>query len=189
MKLIDLTGQTFDRIVVLRRGENAKRQIKWICRCECGKEFEAHGQNLRSGATRSCGCLRSDLMHSKMIQDGRSAHPLYQLWRGILDRCGSRSPRVWASYGGRGIRVHEAWIQDFWAFVTWMNENLGPKPEGHSLDRIDNDGHYAPGNLRWASASEQIANTRPKISNAQFDEAVVEINLWRQRALDLGWVE
>lgn len=91
---------------------------------------------------------------------GLTGDPRYQAWINIKSRCLNPSHPTYAGYGGRGIRLHEAWHQDPAAFVRWLDENLGPRPAGHSLDRIDNDGHYEPGNLRWATQYDQTHNTR-----------------------------
>lgn len=96
--------------------------------------------------------------HPNYEKRRRQQRPLYNCWRGIKDRCLSPRNPKYARYGGRGICLYPAWASDFDAFETWINENLGPKPEGHSLDRIDNDGNYEPGNLRWASPSIQGLN-------------------------------
>ena len=86
--------------------------------------------------------------------------PLDVLWTSVKQRCYNPKNHSYRHYGGRGISVHEPWITSRIAFITWINENLGPRPEGMSLDRIDNDGNYEPGNLRWATQSDQIRNRR-----------------------------
>lgn len=83
-------------------------------------------------------------------------HPLYVVWRGMKDRCGRKGNKAYKHYGGRGVKVCERWRNDFWAFV----EDMGERPEGASLDRIDNNGDYEPGNVRWASQKEQCRNRR-----------------------------
>jgi hypothetical protein len=89
-------------------------------------------------------------------------HPRYKTWAGVRSRCTRPSNKQYKNYGGRGICMHEPWINDALAFVTYLDEVLGPRPEGHSLDRVDNEKGYEPGNLRWAPARTQIHNRRPR---------------------------
>lgn len=84
--------------------------------------------------------------------------PLVPTWQGIKQRCYNPKNHRYPRYGARGIRVYESWIDDYHAFETWISENLGPRPEGMSLDRIDNDGNYEPGNLKWSDSKEQVFN-------------------------------
>ena len=93
---------------------------------------------------------------------GRSGpkDPLYIMWKNVKQRCFNPKHTAYRWYGGRGISVWEPWRTDADAFITYIEENLGPRPKGCSIDRIDNDGDYAPGNLRWATRKEQVANSR-----------------------------
>jgi hypothetical protein len=99
-------------------------------------------------------------------------HPLYSRWVSAKQRCTNPNAKCYGNYGGRGIAMSALWLNDFGSFERWINENLGPCPEGYSLDRIDNDGNYEPGNLRWASRIEQRNNARDPIvlSNARYAE-------------------
>lgn len=91
----------------------------------------------------------------------RERHPLYQLWSNIKRRCLNENSRQFANYGGRGITLHQPWADDFMVFANDLETEIGPRPsKKHSLDRVDNDGSYEPGNLRWATASEQSSNRR-----------------------------
>lgn len=89
-------------------------------------------------------------------------HPLYRTWHGVIQRCGNPKAPNFRLYGGRGIRVHDAW-RDPAMFLTWIETSLGPRPHGMTLDRINVNGNYEPGNLRWATASEQSRNQRPQV--------------------------
>lgn len=96
----------------------------------------------------------------EMGRKWRAAHPLFRTWAGIIQRCTNPKHTAFANYGGRGITVCPEW-RTFAPFEAWILAHLGPRPDGMTLDRIDNDGHYEPGNMRWATRSQQQRNKRP----------------------------
>jgi hypothetical protein len=102
------------------------------------------------------------LVSAAIRTHGLSDHPLYGTWRIMRRRCENPRVKDYPRYGGRGIAVCAEW-QDVTAFITWIEANIGPRPAGHTLDRIDNDGNYEPGNVRWATAKEQSANRVRKV--------------------------
>ncbi|MFI5064092.1 MAG: hypothetical protein ACHP9Z_08965 [Streptosporangiales bacterium] len=120
--------------------------------------------NLRR-RTGSCGCRNrersAERATERNLSHGLARHPLYDCWRNMLDRCESPADPGYANYGARGIQVCPEW-HDVAAFAGWIEANLGPRPQGMTLDRINNDGNYEPGNLRWATHSEQARNQRPR---------------------------
>lgn len=140
------------------------RAVPAKCSCPLGTERVLTFSELFGGKSRSCGCRRSELTRHKnlsFITHGLSAHPLYSTWRKMLRRCENPADKSWADYGGRGIKVHAEW-HDVTTFVAWMDEHLGPRPAfGMSLDRVDVNGNYEPGNVRWADAWIQRHNRRP----------------------------
>jgi len=168
MRLIDLTGQRFGRLVVLERvlNKNSKHAY-WCCQCECGCVKTVQGGHLRQGITQSCGCLVSERLINDTTMHGRTTHglahePLYRLWNAIAQRTTNPKNKDFHRYGGRGIKMHPKWLKDAESFIKYILNALGPKPSPkHSIDRIDNDGDYVPGNLRWATATQQVNNRRP----------------------------
>jgi hypothetical protein len=152
----DITGQRFGRLVALYRMEKRCRgSIVWRLRCDCGREIESGSAPLGT-QTKSCGCLRDE----NRYRHGDTRSTLYHCWQNIKTRCLNPQYEGYKNYGGRGIRMTPEWAEDFVAFQTYINQNLGPRPKGCSIDRIDNDDGYRPGNIRWATKSEQSHNQR-----------------------------
>jgi hypothetical protein len=156
---IDLTGQLFGRLTVLERGPNGYRgKAKWWCLCACGTKKLVLGVNLREKQIQSCGCLSQDMRGQCHRTHGMTHTTEYRIWSSMLTRCLNPQAKVYASYGGRGITVCERWRNSFEHFLLDVGMRPGP---GYSLDRYpDNDGPYAPGNIRWATKVEQTRNTR-----------------------------
>lgn len=148
----DLSGLRFGALVIERRSLRlAPDRVFWDCLCDCGIRTTVRSDSLRRGLTASCGCKAIESARILQTTHGLSRSREYRIWRGMIARCGSSLPR----YGGRGISICEAWRRDFATFLAAM----GPAPSAaHSIDRIDNDGNYEPGNCRWATATEQQGN-------------------------------
>ena len=158
----DIAGQRFARVVaVAREGSSARGLAMWRCRCDCGNEFVAAGANLRHGLTRSCGCLVRDLGHARAThgQAGNGSKSpqtgAYGSWRSMRQRCNDPNCNTYARYGGRGIRHCERWA----SFENFF-EDMGPRPEGYSLERLDCNGDYEPGNCVWIPWRDQSINRR-----------------------------
>lgn len=191
-------GTRFGRLVVI--GELDKvftpngtpnRMIE--CQCDCGVVGEYRLGSLRSGNTKSCGCFLRESASARATVHGLSKTTEFKAWGGMLDRCRNPNTKGYARYGGRGIRVCARWRQSFVAFL----EDMGSRPSRrHSIDRIDNDGDYEPGNCRWATRKEQMRNTRANVMVEHEGETLCLVEwaercgisparLWRR--LHAGW--
>lgn len=162
----NLTGRRFGRLMVLgstRRKPTYKKGVAWLCHCDCGNTAVVMAGNLRSGHSRSCGCLSVETARVESTTHGMSDTRLYHIWRSMIQRCEDLGCAAYTNYGGRGISVCEEWRRDFKAFHDHVSmlEHYGKK--GYSLDRINNNGNYEPGNVKWSTVGEQVRNTRANI--------------------------
>ena len=174
-RLIDLTGQRFGRLLVKeRRGVDAWKSSMWLCLCDCGIECLVSSHNLRTGHTQSCGCLQREAASKAHTTHGYRRTKLYGVWNSMVSRCHRKNCPAYSMYGGRGITVCDEW-RTFEGFLVWSLKN-GYK-EGLSIDRIDNDKGYSPGNCRWASAETQANNKRSNI-NVGFNGETHTISEW-----------
>lgn len=148
---------TASQIAVEHRGNRAA-----LCRCDCGNEKTVDFSKLRRQQIKSCGCLRRERAAREFRTHGLREHPHYQRWQQMVLRCTNPDHVRYADYGGRGITVLEDWLRDPVAFLSYLDNVLGPCPPRYSLDRIDNNGNYVPGNLRWADDHTQRVNQRPR---------------------------
>lgn len=149
----DLTGQTFSRLTVVKFLRTTNSRSLWLCKCECGANKEVLATSLKSGNTKSCGCCRKDNFH--VIKHGEAKKtPEYKAYSLAKSRCNNPNNPNYNCYGGRGIKFNYSTYTDFL-------QDVGRKPTPkHSLDRINVNGHYEKGNLRWATISEQANNKR-----------------------------
>ena len=157
-KKLELTGERFGRLRVLREGKKSKYgAAQWDCLCDCGTFKTIIGSSLKTGLTRSCGCLNNETWETMITKHNLVRHPLYETWAGMNKRCTNPRSKNYCNYGGRGISVCARWKDSFPNFL----EDMGEKPSSkYSLDRINNDGNYEATNCRWATRSQQNLNKR-----------------------------
>lgn len=162
MPRVDMTGKRVGRLTVLEPADVSRAgEQRWHCACDCGKRTIVRGGKLRRAETKSCGCLMLEHIRRNArrmaTRHGMSSEPEYKCWEGIKQRCLNPRHPWYSEYGGRGITVHPEWAADFLAFFAYVGERPGFE---YSLDRIDNNKGYVPGNVRWATYAEQAANRR-----------------------------
>jgi hypothetical protein len=195
MLKVDLTGQKFERLSVKEFAGRTKHGAAiWRCECKCGKVITALGQDLKSGHTRSCGCLKLEAIRGNQyaVKHGACDHPLFLVWSSMMTRCYNKAHAQYADYGGRGVTVCKRW-HDPWKFF----EDMGGRPAGGTLERVKNNQGYRRSNCRWASRKEQALNKRnnrllwfrgeEKPLSQWAEECGISEGTIRERILKLGW--
>lgn len=159
----ELAGQRFGKLVVVKStGKNTAGRYLWECICDCGKHIVLRSDLLRRGISDNCGCLTKEKMsrwglkHGKTINGNPNGNTTYVSWKGMKQRCCNPNSDQYHYYGARGVTVCDRWINSFENFL----EDMGERPEGLTLDRIDSNGNYEPGNCRWADYYIQNNNKR-----------------------------
>ena len=180
-KSLDLTGKVFDQLTVIEPCGRLRGGILWRCKCACGNFREVISANLVRGVTKSCGCRRLEYYQKKNRKHGHAAQGAnsrtYRSWVEAKDRCFNKNSTGYPMYGGRGITMSPKWTDDYPAFLA----DMGDRPAGRTLDRYPNrNGHYEPGNCRWATPREQSRNTSTNVLLKVGDD-VLTIAEWAER--------
>lgn len=169
---VDVVGQTFGRLVVREMRYEPHKDSRALCECSCGGFVVALVYNLRNGNTASCGCLAREhsttqgrllgpIQGKKNATHGMSDTRTYASWKDAKRRCFDPKNKRYPEYGGRGIGMSREWRNSFGAFFA----SMGEAPDGMTLERVNVDGNYEPGNCRWATKAEQARNTRSNKAN------------------------
>jgi len=159
--LIDRTGHRYGRLLVLSRDTavgpaSGGRRTQWLCQCDCGNQTSALGHELASGDTTSCGCRQREVVSTLKRSHGLAATPTYWSWQAAKARCYDKKSIHYAAYGGRGISMCDRWRDSFPNFLA----DMGQRPAGMTLDRINPNGDYEPANCRWATVAQQGSEHR-----------------------------
>lgn len=180
----DLRGQVFGRLTVVdlsHRSQTGKHH--WTCICECGTSRIVDGAAMLSGNTKSCGCLKREVSAARSLRHGHYNSKTFRSWAEMKTRCQNVNRERFKHHGGRGIKVCERW-QKFENFYA----DMGERPPGKTLDRIDNDGHYEPANCRWATPAEQARNTRRTVKITINGETKCQSDWSREFGISLSTV-
>lgn len=156
----DLSGKEYGYLTVIRRVEDkelssGRKKAQYLCICDCGKTLYVVADSLRTGSTKSCGCHHSDPLKQYSTKHGKRYERIYSIYCDMKKRCYNNHSAGYKNYGGKGIKICDAWFNNFMSFYEWSMEN-GYK-DNLTIDRIDSSGNYEPSNCQWITRSENIS--------------------------------
>ena len=166
-KKLELKGQRFGRLLVIsdpiiKRKRNGQKQSWFMCQCNCGNQKEIASSSLRQGVTKSCGCLKKELKIKSNTTHGKTKTKEHIAWLNMKGRCYNPGRKDYAEYGAKGIKVCDEWRNSFEAFYEYMGD---APSETHSIDRLDPEDHYEPGNVEWGTEQTQAIRRRIQKNN------------------------
>lgn len=174
MKLIDITGKRFSRLVAIECAYKNKKVHFWRFKCDCGNEKLIRKGDVMHGKTQSCGCF----LRESVTTYGSHRERLYKIWWGLLKRCYQSHTKGYAGYGARGIKVCAAWKDNYFIFKEWSLAN--GYSDDLSIDRINNDGNYEPSNCRWATDKIQNRNRGSYNATITFNNSTKTVAEWAE---------
>lgn len=152
--MLSLFEQRFGKLIAIwPQGKSKHRKILWLCQCDCGNEVIIGGSSLKSGHTRSCGCLKIEKIKQRSTKHGYGKSHVYRIWANMIQRCTNPNRSQYQYYGGRNIKVCKRWSK----FKNFLKD-MGEVPPGHQIDRINNNGNYCKSNCRWVTSKQQQRN-------------------------------
>jgi hypothetical protein len=153
-RLINISGQKFNRLIALKIFDSKPSGVRWLCKCECGGETIVNSLKLRTGKTTSCGCFKKE-NPPRLLHGCANKSPTYRTWKEMRQRCKNPNATQYKWYGAKGINIDSKW-DEYANFVL----DMGERPKGKTIDRIDPDKNYNKENCRWATAKEQAETNR-----------------------------
>lgn len=175
----EFVGRKFGRLTVISKLGSNKRRTVWLCICDCGTFASADRNALNTGTKKSCGCWRHEHGKSRGLQNkkhGMATSSTYKSWRAMRTRCLNPRDEHWENYGGRGITICKRWMDSFENFLS----DMGIRPHGRTLDRININGNYEPENCRWSTPTEQSRNQR-RNRVVSFNGETMCISAWGEK--------
>lgn len=174
--IIDLTNKVFNRLKVIKFSHRSTTATYWHVLCLCGTKRIVNGGDLKNGHTQSCGCLNRERSSNRHRKHGMRKTKTWNCWQLIKARCLNTKNQYYYLYGGRGIEICDKWLNSFENFLA----DMGEKPDGKSIDRIDTNGNYDPKNCRWSDAYEQANNTRTNVK-IEYNGEILTLSQWARR--------